>query len=526
MTTADGDATSDATADTRTPPGSPFHDDGHETEEALEVLEADHDLAGTVGRGAVWAALAGVIVQGTTLSQAVILRLPGFLTAEQFGVFATAYAVAFIGFQLRDLSLGLKYVQDTERDERDAFNVAFTLETLLGLIGATAIVLAAPVLGWLYGDREITLVALGLAPFAFAGMLALPEYILTRELRFRTKAVRMMLTAVVTLGVTLLAAWNGYGAWSLVIGSWTNLALLLLTLWPVVRRVPRFRWDREANRSYLSFGWPLWAASLCLGLFNLAVIAAVGIIFDDLVIVSYYALVWSIIEVSYKINLQLTMTLYPAICRMGTEIQRLRRTFTAVNRLTMTVSAPIGAVLVFFGPDLVRVLDESYWGAGPYLQAVGSFFVLGTLAFDWEDYYRARGNTKPLFLIALWLLAFLPFYVTLVAVFGVPGIWASIVMTGIYLYVIRSIYVRRLLGDVSAVRAAWVQIVAAAGCGAVGWGVRTALGGGVGPMVVGVAVGGVCYAALMTAFQRRLVTFGLNVLRRRPTGGLAALLDG
>lgn len=509
-----------------TTPRPDSRSDEPQTEEAGAARVSEHDsspIHTKVSRGVGWNMLAGVVIEAATLTQ--FLILPMFLSPDDYGIYGLAAGIAFVGFMLRDFSLGMKFIQDREQERQHAFDTAFTLEMLLGAAGFVFVALAAPVAGLAYGNPEVFWIVLAMAPFAFAGALALPSFVLIRDLRFAVSAVRTIIQQVVTLAATLLAAWAGLGTWAIVIGMPVNMVMLAVTLWPIVHIRPHFVWDREAFRKYMKFGWPLWAGSLCLAAFYLIALNAVMALFG-LAIAGFFQRVWRLIEFSYRLNMRSQAALYPAVCRVGTERERLRRVFTVVNRSMMLVSAPVGIVLMLFSPDLVTIWPGDWQGVAPMFQAVGTFFIFGTLAFDYDVYYRAEGNTMPLFVIQGWLLAFLPGFLALVWQFGETGLYAAIVLVGIYIYLIRSHFARKLLGPVSALRASWKEICAAIVAGGIGYAVSVVLGGGLVPGIAGIAVMGVIYLGTMVVVEWPLVGFLLTAVRGGQTGGLAALVDG
>ena len=504
-----------------TAPGTATETDPEAAPDIAGGTQGEGGLATKVSRGVGWNLITGLIVELLTLAQ--FLILPIFLSPADYGIYGIAAGIAFVGFMLRDFSLGMKFVQDTERDRQRAFDIAFTLELLLGIGGTIIIAAAAPLVGWAYGDSQLTWVVLAMAPFAFAGMLALPEYILIKDMRFFTRMLRQTATHVVSFAVTIWAAWAGYGVWALVIGLPVNMFMMLVTLWPVVRFWPHLVWNKADFKQYLNFGWPLWAGSLCLAGFYLGVINMLTVVFG-FAIAGFFQRIWRLIEFSYRLNIRTTHAVYPAVVRIGQDLPRLRGAHIVINRLTMLVSAPIGFALIFLAPDLIRIWPSDWWAAAPFFQVVGVFFVFGTLAFDWDTYYRAAGDTKPMFLIWLYLLGFLPVILVLVWAFGEPGLWAAIVMLSLYVYLVRSYYARKLLGNVSALAAAWRQIVFAAVAGAAGWATAWALGGGLWPGIAGLAVLLAVFGAAMLVTERRLVGFFLKAARGKPTGGIKALL--
>lgn len=489
--------------------------------EVADRAAEGENVSTTVSRGMLWNMLAAGIVEVATLVQ--FLILPVFITPEQRGNYAIAAAVAFLALQLRDFSTGLKYIQDRKRPREQAFNVAFSLELLLAGAGTVVIAACAPILGAAYGDSELTWLVLAMAPLGLGALVGLPEYHMVRNMAFRSRFWRLSIAQLSSVVATIWAAANGWGVWALVIGFPVQMVVALFTLWPGQKLRPRFVWDMPAYREYFAYGWPIWLASIFIFLFLFLATNVITILFG-VAVVGFFSVAWRIVELQYRLNLKSTLALYPAVVNRRGDIASQARLFVVSNKIMMAISAPVGVVLVFFSRDLVLLWKPDWGPVVPFMQAVGAFFVLGTLAFDWDVFYRARGETKPMSKLTGALDLTLPVFLLIVLVMGVPGIYVSIVLIGAWLYVVRSYYARKLLGKVSAIRASWLIVVAAFVTGAAGWLVTLALGGGFGPAIVGLGAFAILFAGSLALVERRLVGFAIGALLGRETGGLRALV--
>jgi O-antigen/teichoic acid export membrane protein len=92
-------------------------------------------------------------------------------------------------------------------------NPAFWMSLTLGCMGALIMVMLAPVAAWMYEDwRLLGLVLLLALSTPFAGLDIVPDAKLTSELRFRYLAWVKWLTAVGTMGLSIVFAKMGWGA--------------------------------------------------------------------------------------------------------------------------------------------------------------------------------------------------------------------------------------------------------------------------------------------------------------------------
>jgi O-antigen/teichoic acid export membrane protein len=90
-------------------------------------------------------------------------------------------------------------------------------------------------------------------------------------------------------------------------------------------------------------------------------------------------------------------TLYPAICAVHDRLELLGETFVKVNRMALMWAMPFGVGLALFADDLVRfVIGEKWLSAVTLLQITGIVAAVSQVAFNWDDYFRARGRTGPI----------------------------------------------------------------------------------------------------------------------------------
>ena len=124
--------------------------------------------------------------------------------------------------------------------------------------------------------------------------------------------------------------------------------------------------------------------------------APVAMISDSVVIV----LASSISNYVNSVDGVVTETLYPAICAVRDHVDLLFEAFVKSNRLALMWGLPFGVGLALFASDLVRFGIGEQWHSGITLIAVfGIIAGISHIGFNWDAFYRARGNTKP---IAVW----------------------------------------------------------------------------------------------------------------------------
>lgn len=427
-------------------------------------------LAGLTTRGGLVNLGFGACMQALAAVQAVIIgRLLG---PEILGLYALATGGVIIGTTLKDFGISQKLVQERDTDLYTAYGVAFTLE--LALAGAAFLLVAGavgPILALAY-HRPIlvpVVAALSLSVFTTA-FLYLPASLPYREMNFVRRNTILAAGPVTTFAVTVPAAIEGLGIWSLVAGDLAGFIVAAAVVFLSGSVRPHVVFDRALMRKFVSFGGPLWGS----GLLNTAAGWITTIVVSGALgvrAVGYFSLSQSWASQAVQVEGFLADTLFPALCSIQSSLERQRRAFVLTCRLSMGWAAPVGAGMMLFASPIVHILLGSRWIPTIFLLQAGGFAVMITsLAFSWTTFFAARGDTRPAFvgsvLSAAWLLvAFLP----LTLVFGLHGVAGAIVLLTVGTYALRRHYLKKLFGNLHLISMVWREwLAAAAGAGIIG----------------------------------------------------------
>jgi O-antigen/teichoic acid export membrane protein len=371
--------------------------------------------------------------------------LAGLLSPSDYGVWGLLVVTLSTVLFLKQAGIGDKFVQQDEPDQELAFQKAFTLE--LAFTGAWTLLFAAavPLVVLVYGEPKLLVPGLVLVLILPAGALQAPLWIHYRRMDFARQRVIQAIDPILGLVVTLALAIAGAGYWALIagllVGAWTTAAVAVWTS-PVALRL---RYDRGAMRTYASFSWPLVVAGAAS-----AVIAQSAIISTDaklgLAGAGVITLAATISQYTERVDTIVTGTLYPAICAVQERTALLHESFVKSNRLALIWAMPFGVGLTLFAPDLVHfVIGERWRPAVVVLQVYGLTAAIGHIGFNWDSYFRARADSRPIAVAGvLTMVAFLATGLPLLFAYGLPGLAAGVAIQALVNLIVRLWYLRRL----------------------------------------------------------------------------------
>lgn len=159
------------------------------------------------------------------------------------------------------------------------------------------------------------------------------------------------------------------------------------------------------------------------------------------------------------------------------------------------------------------------------MQAIGVSVAVHQIGFNWDAFYRARAETKPIGIAAaIAIVAFLALALPLLAFEGLRGLAIATLLVEAVNFAVRMFYLRRLFPDFRFLRHTVRALLPSAPAVGLIIGLRLAFGGedtlwGALAMFALYAITTLAATALV---ERRLLREIIAYLRRRPAAGAAA----
>lgn len=335
--------------------------------------EAPSDLTSTVVRGASLAAAGYLVAQALNLG--FYVALARLLEPSDFGEFAAATVLIGFTLLLTESGLASAVIQRRDRVEEAASTAA--VATIFSGIGFSLLALAtAPLVGAFFDSSTVTALAAASAGTIFLRTASsIPDALLQRRFSFLRRLV-IEPAQVVGFGVaSVIAASQGMGPWSLVIGQYAGFALDVVLGWILVRWRPRW--------SQVSFG--MWRELVGYGRHVLVATTVLHAGEQASTLIVGRALgTGPLGQFRYSLRLAATpfqvllagaaYVLFPAFSRIADQAKRLEAAFLRSLRWVAVLSFPAGLVFVPLGvPIAVVVFGEPWRPAGEALVAMCLF---------------------------------------------------------------------------------------------------------------------------------------------------------
>ena len=376
---------------------------GAETDPALGgargIDTRGRSLRSHAARGVIVNTAFDVGISALVLLQALVLA--ALLTRSAYGIWGALVVSIGVLTQLKAIGISDKYLQQDESDQELAFQRAFTVELIFAGAGVVVMLAALPLIAVIYGHWSLIAPGIALLTVVLADALQSPIWIYYRRMDFVRQRTLTAIQPGVAFVVTVGLAIAGLGYWSLVIGlcvgSWAG-ALAAIATSPFRLR---WRYRRGTLRSYASFSGPIFVATVCtILLANVPMIATNAHL--GLAAAGALTLAVNITAFTARADALVSGTLYPAICAAQNRLDLLRETFVKTNRLALMWAMPLGIGLTLFARDLVDFgLGHKWRPAIGLLEIIGGVAAVSHIAFNWDGYFRARANTRPIAVASL-----------------------------------------------------------------------------------------------------------------------------
>ncbi|MFZ3495021.1 oligosaccharide flippase family protein [Streptomyces sp. 5.8] len=388
-----------------------------------EVPPEAPSLARKVGSAARWSLVNTMVMRlGNFVTGIILARF--FLGPEAWGVYGIAQTVLLVLLSANELGVSLAIVR-WEGDPRRFAPTVLTLSAASSLLLYAGLFAAAPLVARVLGSPEASgVLRVMCVCVVLDGLSQVPAGFLTREFQQGRRMAIDAVNFVLSTGVTLLLAVQGWGAMSFAWGSVAGNVAALIGCCLAAPGTLKFGWDREQARALLRFGLPLAGASmLALGVVNVDTMV-VGSSLDQLAL-GFYVLAFNISGWPVRIISEAARRVsFAGFSRLADSPGALAGGFGRALGVVMTGTVPLCVLLAALAGPIVELVYGARWlpaaAALPWLMGLGLVRIGCELAYDC---LVAIGHRRSLIGVqGLWLAVLVPVLVVGAGAGGIEGV--------------------------------------------------------------------------------------------------------
>lgn len=356
---------------------------------------------------------------------------------DEFGVIALAMPILFVASSLSQMGLTQAIAQKEEMTHKLASDL-FWLGMCAGLAISLLMIPAGQAVTIYFESPAAAVVFPVLGLSVFFGVLTGQFLALYwRLLRIREAETINVAAIVISSASGIVAALLGASYWAVVVQQlmmpFTNMILLFWRMGWLPSAPGRL--VRSELRESISFGGYLALANVLLQVSQSLGVLFAGRAFTEVQASLYYRS-WNLSRMpTTLLLLPLGSTFIPSFSRLQNDPDALRALFVRVLSRLAFILMPIGVAIIIAAPEIVLIMLGAQWAAAaPIFAILGLRVIFGPFSSGFRWALVSHGQTKLLFRLSLFHIAFIFCAFYLAQNFGLlglaaAGVAADIVMT-------------------------------------------------------------------------------------------------
>ncbi|KAA6316526.1 Teichuronic acid biosynthesis protein TuaB, partial [termite gut metagenome] len=310
-------------------------------------------------KGVVWSAVDRFSVQGIQFVLSIILAR--LVAPSEYGLIAMLGIFLAIAQTFIDSGFSNALIQKKDRTETDYSTVFYFNIAVAGIVYAILFI-CSPYIAGFYKEPQLEIitkwVGLNIVISAFS---IVQRTKLTVKLDFKTQTKASLLAVIVSGCIGIALAYQGFGVWALVIQALSSSFLNTLLLWIFAKWKPSLIFSWQSFHILFSFGSKLLLSSLLHTLYMNLYTLIIGRRFSA-VNVGYFNRSQTLAMFpSTNITDIISRVMYPSLCSIQDEEERLKKLFFKYLRMVSFIVFPLMIGLSVLSKPLIQVVLTDKW---------------------------------------------------------------------------------------------------------------------------------------------------------------------
>lgn len=382
------------------------------------------------------------------------LVLARLLIPRDFGIIGMIEIFILVSQVLVDGGFASALIQKKEPTQTD-YSTIFYWNIFISVVLYGVLFLCAPPIARFYNMPQLSEVLRVIGLILITNALSIIQ---TNRLRKQLALGRLACANLAAYGtggaLAVVAAYHGFGVWSLVILQLGYSSLLAVILWIITKWTPTLVFSRRSFRELFSFGGYLLAASILQEICKNIQTLVIGKRFSATTL-GLYTQAQKLDKIfSYTVPNILVQVMYPVYASMQDDDRRLVDMLGLNTRMISYIIFPVMAMLILVAHPLVVFLWGEEWSqCAPYFQVM----CVGGLSICLQNVnffaVAAKGKSRTLFNWSLYKWSFLLASIFIGMYFGIYGILWGLVLSNFNIYIVNAALAARHTGYTLAIQA-------------------------------------------------------------------------
>ena len=467
-------------------------------------------------KGVAWTSLDQVTTLGFGFVIGVILAR--LLSPSDYGLLAmigvfNAIAIAFISSGFGNALIRKPDLIDDDNTTAFIFNI------VAGLVLYAVIWLIAPWVAVFY-DKPILkslLRAEGILLIIISFKIVQNSQ-LSRALNFKAKTIINLSSLVIAGVVSILAAYKGFGVWSLVIQHLMGGLIELVLLWIISPWRPRGKWNKKSFRYLWGYGSKLLASGLLNTVYGNIYPIVIGKFYSAADLGQYTRAKQYAGLPSGTLTGVIQQVTFPVLSQIQEDTERLAYSYRRMLRFTVFLVFPIMIGMAVLAHPLVISLVTDKWAQSvPYLQVICFASMWYPVHAINLNLLQVKGRSDLFLRLEIIKKAIITVAIFICVPFGIIGICIGSVCTSLICLVINTYYTGKLIhvGFIRQMLDMTPTLLASFTMGAIIYFVVMSFDNDITKLAIGIPLGMVIYMAIAKVFRMPELQEAIDIIHRK-----------
>ncbi len=329
------------------------------------------------------------------VSGVILARL---LSPADFGVFRISLFYVDLFGRVKEFGLDKALIHKQE-DLPKAYRTHFTLQFSLSVLGLLVSIIFSPIILKFYSPPVLAFIIAISISYIFQSLSATQRISLEKNLLFSRTAVIDIASLIISSLLSVVLAFKGYGALSLVVGYGSNFILSFIFLWALrpwkVKISEVFLFDKKEIIWFLKFGSFLFVGGLTtfiLYKYNDFILGT----FLSVTVLGFYSRAFNYAQIPTSlITSVVSKVALPTYAALQNDRAKLSEAFSIVLKNIVRISFPFSILLYIVADDFTAFLLGPKWlPMVPIFRILLIYGVFRSIFDDLGELFTAVGKPK------------------------------------------------------------------------------------------------------------------------------------
>lgn len=395
-------------------------------------------------KGVAWTSLDQVATLGFGFVIGVILAR--LLTPSDYGLLAMIAVFNAVALAFVNSSFGNALIRKPDMSENDS-STAFYFNIIVGVVMFGVIWLVAPLVSLFYDKPILTqLLRVEGLLLIISSFTIVQDAQLSRALNFKAKMIINVASQVIAGIVAIIAAYRGFGVWSLVVQHIVSGIIRMVLMWVLSSWRPRGRWDKASFGYLWGYGSKMLASALLDTVYGNIYPIVIGKFYSAADLGQYSRARSYASMPATGITNVLQQVTFPVLSRIQDDEERLEHDYRRILRFAVFIVFPVMMGMAALArPLVISMVTDKWIECVPYLQVLCFSLMWYPVHAINLNLLKVKGRSD-LFLRLEIIKKTITTVVIIISVpFGIMGICIGAIFTSVFCLVVNTYYTGKFI---------------------------------------------------------------------------------